>query len=441
MLFSHWPIRNKLQLGLGLLAVSVLTLFGSAYYGLYAYRGLVKSLSAVRPSCRWPISFAITSPRLHEILNQVEDRAAASTTALAVNANSTDQPVWDARPLAAEMSSQLDLFCQTLERLPRTARYQSTTHRCRASATIRYERETLAKIDEVLATHSATRYRRRPTDWLLDNEAQSQSTPRGRRNAPRARAELPSHLHERLRELAYDVRNEYRWAISARLGDDRPHDDSADRRRAAVPQMDRPAAWRRSFEGSREVAAGKFDHRIHLDSDDEMGELADAMNDMTARFQEIRDDLDRQVRERTKQVVRSEQLASVGFLGGRRGARNQQSAGVDRDVQRIARRPACTTCSKHVGPDARRDATSSATTCEMIQNEAFRCKEITEKLLDFSRMGDARAAQHRLARAGRRRDRHGPPPRQVSETRTSCFAPVEPVDRRGQRRRKSSRSC
>ena len=45
-----------------------------------------------------------------------------------------------------------------------------------------------------------------------------------------------------------------------------------------------------------------------------MSELADAMNDMTARFQAIRDDLDRQVQERTKQVVRSEQLASVGFL-------------------------------------------------------------------------------------------------------------------------------
>ena len=45
-----------------------------------------------------------------------------------------------------------------------------------------------------------------------------------------------------------------------------------------------------------------------------MAELAEAMNDMTARFQAIRDDLDRQVQERTKQVVRSEQLASVGFL-------------------------------------------------------------------------------------------------------------------------------
>ena len=37
---------TKLKLGLGLLLVTVLALFGSAYYGLYAYRGLVKSLSA-----------------------------------------------------------------------------------------------------------------------------------------------------------------------------------------------------------------------------------------------------------------------------------------------------------------------------------------------------------------------------------------------------------
>ena len=45
-----------------------------------------------------------------------------------------------------------------------------------------------------------------------------------------------------------------------------------------------------------------------------MSELAGAMNDMTLRFRTIRDDLDRQVQQRTKQVVRNEQLASVGFL-------------------------------------------------------------------------------------------------------------------------------
>ena len=68
------------------------------------------------------------------------------------------------------------------------------------------------------------------------------------------------------------------------------------------------------IKGSRRVAAGQFHYRIQLDTHDEMSELAEAMNDMTARFREIRDDLDQQVRERTNQVVRSEQLASVGFL-------------------------------------------------------------------------------------------------------------------------------
>ena len=68
------------------------------------------------------------------------------------------------------------------------------------------------------------------------------------------------------------------------------------------------------IDGSRRVASGDFDHRIRLNSGDEMDELASAMNDMTTRFQEIRDDLDRQVQQRTQEVVRGEQLASVGFL-------------------------------------------------------------------------------------------------------------------------------
>ena len=74
MIFSRWPIRNKLQLGLGLLAVSVLTLFGSAYYGLYAYRGLVKSLSA--RSAELPLADQLRDclAEVHEILSQVEEK-------------------------------------------------------------------------------------------------------------------------------------------------------------------------------------------------------------------------------------------------------------------------------------------------------------------------------------------------------------------------------
>ena len=46
-MLSKWPIRNKLLIGLTLLLVILLTLSWSSFYGLYAYRGLVKSLERV----------------------------------------------------------------------------------------------------------------------------------------------------------------------------------------------------------------------------------------------------------------------------------------------------------------------------------------------------------------------------------------------------------
>ena len=67
-------------------------------------------------------------------------------------------------------------------------------------------------------------------------------------------------------------------------------------------------------QGARRVALGDFDYRLELKTHDEMAELAEAFNLMTTRFQEVKNDLDRQVRERSKQLVRSERLAGIGFL-------------------------------------------------------------------------------------------------------------------------------
>src|SRR5205807_483906 len=66
--------------------------------------------------------------------------------------------------------------------------------------------------------------------------------------------------------------------------------------------------------GVKKVARGDFDHRIEVHSGDEMEELADAFNDMTGRLRDLYGDLARQVNERSRQLVRSERLASVGFL-------------------------------------------------------------------------------------------------------------------------------
>ena len=117
MLFSHWPIRNKLQLGLGLLAVSVLTLFGSAYYGLYAYRGLVKSLSA--RSNELPLANELSQhvADLRVILSQVEERLDYAPAGVMPLASSPDQKPWDPDPVLRELyRTKFELFRQTLEK-------------------------------------------------------------------------------------------------------------------------------------------------------------------------------------------------------------------------------------------------------------------------------------------------------------------------------------
>jgi signal transduction histidine kinase len=127
-----------------------------------------------------------------------------------------------------------------------------------------------------------------------------------------------------------------------------------------------------------------------------MAELAEAMNDMTERFEAIRDDLDRQVRERTKQVVRSEHMASVGFLAA--GVAHE----INNPLQSIAvcgesletRLTELLEAAPDVGDTDRQVMLDYV---RMIQNEAFRCAGITERLLDFSRAGDVTRQQTELS--------------------------------------------
>lgn len=146
-------------------------------------------------------------------------------------------------------------------------------------------------------------------------------------------------------------------------------------------------------EGSRHVAKGNYDFRIQLKSDDEVAELGNALNAMTHNFQEIKTDLNRQVQQRTKDVVRSEKMASVGFLAaGVAHEINNPLASIAWSAESLEMR-----LQEILDPGEDIDeATRANDIAEMkkylsrIQEEAFRCKEITSGLLDFSRMGDVK---------------------------------------------------
>jgi signal transduction histidine kinase len=195
--------------------------------------------------------------------------------------------------------------------------------------------------------------------------------------------QLPEYLQDSIHSFPYEVRDQYRrriglaWLTSVGT--------------MVLLGMLVWLTYRSIFrplrvliKGSRKVAAGRFDYRIRLDSHDEISELAAAMNQMSERFQTIRDDLDRQVQDRTRQVVRSEQLASVGFL----------AAGVAHEINTpLARIAACAKAiQQRLGlrsRDSEPQRRATAAQLRQIQDEAFRCKEITQSLLDFSRMGSA----------------------------------------------------
>ncbi|MFK8114347.1 MAG: sensor histidine kinase [Rubripirellula sp.] len=155
-------------------------------------------------------------------------------------------------------------------------------------------------------------------------------------------------------------------------------------------------------EGSRLVARQQFfDHRIDLGTGDELAELAEAMNDMTDRFQgaltkvnSYCTDLDRQVRERTREVIQNEQLASVGFLAaGVAHEINNPLAAIAWSAESLASRVseiAILSGDARVVDDELSEALQ--TNLRRIEDEAYRCKGITEKLLDFSRLSEVRRA-------------------------------------------------
>ena len=293
---ARWSIWNKLLFGIAMLFLIVATLSISGILGVSSYRGLVRSIS--HRAAELPLA---------EKLTRSVDELRFKVSRIRQWHDQGDRTGYN--PVAIREDFRIAL----LEVSQALARYRDRLSLAEGDLsaigdnrdeleTVREIQRTLQQIAEIDNAQNWI-YQRIEVD-LLETELE---------NLHRLASGLPSHLQQRMQALKDNVRGEYHtliiltWTTAvlslAMLG-------------LLVKLFD---GWvfgplRILIRGSRQVAEGDFDHRIELNTRDEMAQLAGAMNDMTRRFQEIRNDLDRQVQQRTKEVVRSEQLASVGFL-------------------------------------------------------------------------------------------------------------------------------
>jgi signal transduction histidine kinase len=372
-LFSRWSIRRKLLFCLAIALVIVGALAYSGFSGVYSYRELARSIS-VRAS-ELPLAGDLSKSLgdLRVTLSKIRQARQFSISDLEVGL------------LADEFPSKLTAVEDALTRY----RQQLTAE---LDTDIRFgdrtqERKTIAQLEESLK--ELRKLNDDPTRDLDEGNVARMSV--RVEEMYELASTLPKELHERMHHFAQQVKTEYRtwifleWSATVGTGIFL----------AVVLFLFYDFLFRPLnvlIAGSRRIAQqDDFDHRIHLKSSDEMAELATALNDMTARFQEIRSDLDEQVKQRTKEVVRSEQLASVGFL----------AAGVAHEINNplasIAWSAESLESRLHDILNADADKLTAEQQAEIeilrkylkrIQDEAFRCKGITEKLLDFSRLGD-----------------------------------------------------
>lgn len=151
-------------------------------------------------------------------------------------------------------------------------------------------------------------------------------------------------------------------------------------------------------EGVSRVGRGDFTRRIDIRSGDEIESFANAYNTMAGELDRMYRDLERQVNERSRQLVRSERLAGVGFLAaGVAHEINNPLASIAFCSEALESRMGDLCDPRTAGRATPQDREIVAKYLKMIQEEAFRCKEITQKLLAFSRGGDRKRERTDLA--------------------------------------------
>jgi two-component system, NtrC family, sensor kinase len=377
---SRWRIRHKLLLGVCLVCVVMALLLGGTLHGLWSY---------------WQTMNSIRSKKAEQkVAKELEKKIYDLKSLEKSPGDGVFEAFTELPPKSKKARQQLEAYEKQLQETLSQGRDPSKgEHQLGTVAALKKDFD---KLDEAAKTSSEARMDEKgdgDVKEVLWAKVQPQI------NALMIDAsDLSNNIDDDINQRIDESRNHYQetlWIVVP---------SSAVGLLIMIGLMRSFYAWvlnpiRDLEKGVSRVARGDFTRRIEVHSGDEMEELAAAFNDMMERLRGLYDNLAQQVNDRSRQLVRSEKLASVGFL----------AAGVAHEINNpLASIAFCSEALEarlgglvqqlqkagYVGDDAE----VFTRYLRMIQEEAFRCKNITERLLAFSRTGERRREPTDLAK-------------------------------------------
>jgi two-component system, NtrC family, sensor kinase len=372
----RWRLRNKLLLGLGLVVGCVAALIAGAAYGLSSYMGTMKT----------------TDSKLAELLKLDELKPKAAAIVAPPTSGKPAEPATRIDVIAPDdgQTGEVRLARQNLDAARKTfndykALFDETVRRGRDPDPYQ-DSQLVLVIDKAFADLEAALTQFREPQQVAVSKSLSAD-------------EAVCKHHQILLKNIDDLRNEVAQDMYNRIGQARKENSRAwvivgvatgVALLLLVTLVSLFSGWvfkpiRDLQAGVRRVTDGDFGQPIDLQSGDELEDLAVAFNGMTARLHAVYQDLEQQVDERSRQLVRSERMVSVGFL----------AAGVAHEINNpLASIAFCAEALQtRLGDYLQRNPHETDVVqkyLRMIQQEAFRCKGITSRLLEFSRVGERR---------------------------------------------------
>ncbi len=358
----RWRIRHKLLLGLAMVVSTIVLLLAGTLFGLASFRNTFKSIDRKHTEFKSAntLRTAVTELRISaadtDNLPRFEEKVEAARKCLSKYKDELDLTLTNGRDpeLGQEESSYIKLLGQFLDQLTITARHV-------------FEQPVVASMEA-----------KAPSP--LDHPAIKDLLTKLCRTSDDLVSVITEHLNNRSTDASATAsRTEWIVLVTGVLG--------------VLLLCSLLRTFYRSLygpiraleTGAIRLAQGNFEHRIEVHTGDELEDLANSFNTMTGRLRDMYSDLARQVNERSRQLVRSERLASVGFL----------AAGVAHEINNpLASIAFCSEALEHRLTDVLKSEPKNAEVINkylrMIQTESFRCKEITKRLLEFSRGGERR---------------------------------------------------